>query len=199
MNVKNAVFPGILAGSLAVFLIARLISPPNLVAIASNGQGAPGQSQPAGEPSSSKDQFARTGECSLPPSYPDAVRRWCGLIEKYARENSLDPRLIAAVMLQESGGNPEAISSSGAVGLMQIMPRDGAAAGFICKNGPCFASRPTIQELLDPEFNIAYGARMLSGLIKRHGDLREALKAYGPMDVDYRYADIILRILNKYD
>lgn len=54
-----------------------------------------------------------------------------------------------------------------------------------------------MQELYDPEFNIAYGTKMLSGLISYYGDLREALKAYGPKDVGYYYADIILNILNS--
>ena len=102
-------------------------------------------------------------------------------------------------MLQESGGNPNAYSSSGAAGLMQIMPRDGIAAGFMCTNGPCFADRPTTNELInDPEGNIAYGTGMISGLIDRFGNTRDALKSYGPMDVGYYYADIVLGIYNSH-
>jgi soluble lytic murein transglycosylase-like protein len=78
------------------------------------------------------------------------------------------------------------------------MPRDGIAASFDCINGPCFANRPTIEELQDPSFNIEYGTHMLAGLIARLGNLREALKAYGPMDVDYRYADTVLAIYENY-
>jgi len=37
---------------------------------------------------------------------------------------------------------------------------------------------------------------MLAGLIKKHGSLREGLKAYGPMDVGYAYAD---KVLSVYD
>src|SRR4030042_807858 len=85
-----------------------------------------------------------------------------------------------------------------AVGLMQVMPRDGIAAAFECINGPCFASRPTIEELQDPSFNIEYGSQMLAGLIGRLGNMREALKSYGPMDVDYRYADTVLAIFENY-
>jgi len=136
--------------------------------------------------------------CTLSAQYPDSIRRWCGLIEHNAREHNLDPHLIAAVMLQESGGNPAALSKSGAVGLMQVMPRDGAAAQFICRDGPCFANRPTMLELYNPGFNIAYGCRMLSGLVSKHGSLREALKAYGPTDVGYTYADIVLSIYWRY-
>jgi soluble lytic murein transglycosylase-like protein len=98
----------------------------------------------------------------------------------------------------ESGGDPQAYSASGAVGLMQVMPRDGLAASFECINGPCFASRPTIDELLDPVFNVEYGTGMLSGLVARLGSEREALKAYGPMDVGYSYADRVLAIYESY-
>jgi soluble lytic murein transglycosylase-like protein len=107
--------------------------------------------------------------------------------------------LVAAVMLQESGGQPDVISASGAVGLMQVMPSDGIAAGFMCVNGPCFASRPTIEMLLDPAFNIDYGVRMLAGLIEKYGSERDALKAYGPYNVEYYYADKVLTIRDNLD
>lgn len=103
----------------------------------------------------------------------------------------MDPLLIAAVIWQESGGDPLAFSSSGAVGLMQIMPSDGIAADDICINGPCFADRPTTVELQDPEFNIRYGCRMLADLIVRRGSEREALFAYGPENIGYEYADTV--------
>jgi hypothetical protein len=132
--------------------------------------------------------------CSVSERFPDSVRQWCGLIDKHARENGLDANLVAAVILQESGGNPRATSSSGAVGLMQVMPRDGAAAGFVCANGPCFSSRPSMSQLYDPDFNIQYGTRMLAGLVNKRGSTREALRAYGPSNMGYYYADKILGI-----
>lgn len=86
----------------------------------------------------------KSNGCSLSTQYPAEVLQWCDLIENAAQETGLPANLIAAVMLQESGGASDVISSSGAVGLMQVMPRDGIAADFMCINGPCFASRPTI-------------------------------------------------------
>ena len=82
-----------------------------------------------------------TEDCQVSRSFPNQIRRWCILISFYAGHNDLPPDLIAALIWQESGGDPEAYSHSGAVGLMQVMPRDGIAAHFICQNGPCFASR----------------------------------------------------------
>jgi soluble lytic murein transglycosylase-like protein len=122
---------------------------------------------------------------------------WCGLILTHAGKYNMDPFLVAAVILQESGGQPDILSDSGAVGVMQIMPSDGIAASFQCINGPCFASRPTIAELLDPEFNVNFGTKMLSGMIGKYGSVREALAAYGPYDVGYSYADKVLSIYDN--
>lgn len=137
-------------------------------------------------------------DCQVSPQYPATVRQWCKLITMYAGQHNLSPDLIAAVIWMESGGNALAYSHSGAVGLMQVMPRDGLAAAFMCRAGPCFANRPTRAELEDPDFNVSYGTRMLAGLFQRTGSLREALKSYGPMDVGYSYADRILDIFQRY-
>ena len=143
-------------------------------------------------------QEATELKCAINNRYPRGIQQWCQSITAIATQAELSPNLIAAVILQESGGDAQAYSASGAVGLMQVMPRDGIAASFECINGPCFASRPTIEELLDPGFNIQYGTHMLAGLITRLGSLREALKAYGPMDVGYHYADNVLSIYENY-
>jgi len=130
----------------------------------------------------------------LSEKFPTAIQQWKTVIEDCSEKYQMDPNLIAAVMLQESGGSPQVISISGAVGLMQVMPRDGAAAAFMCGEQACFSNRPTISELYDPEFNIDYGTRMLAGLVKKEGSIRQALYRYGPMDVGYSYAEIILSI-----
>ena len=136
--------------------------------------------------------------CTLSNQYPAEIHQWCSLIETAAQETGLPANLIAAVMLQESGGASDVISGSGAVGLMQVMPRDGIAADFMCINGPCFASRPTIEELLDPAYNVQFGSQMLAGLVSRHGSYREALFRYGPSDIGYYYADLVLKIWENY-
>lgn len=137
-------------------------------------------------------------DCAWARLYPRSITRWCSLIEEYSQRSGLETSLIAALMLEESGGDPQALSRSGAVGLLQVMPRDGAARGFVCQNGPCFASRPTAAELVDPEFNMDYGTRTLASLVKKMGSLRDALKAYGPVGMGYRYADAVLSIQQNY-
>jgi hypothetical protein len=139
-----------------------------------------------------------TALCEVSQRFPVSIRRWCGLITQYAAKHGLPPNLVAALIWQESGGNPVAYSHSGAVGLMQIMPSDGLAASFQCAGGPCFSSRPNTNQLQDPEFNVSYGTRMLAGLIGKTGNLRDALKSYGPMNVGYYYADKVLGIYQNY-
>ena len=183
-NARIVILPGIIIGSLSIVLVSSLlIQPEKALAAAVTGQNISG---------------GNFSGCSLAASYPDAILQWCEWIEKYASQNDLDPNLIAAMMLQESGGNPQAYSKSGAVGLLQVMPRDGLAAAFMCPNGPCFASRPSMDELYEPEYNISYGTGMLGGLVNKYGNLRDALKAYGPMNVGYYYADLVLGIFQQY-
>jgi len=160
----------------------------------------PLHSPPDQIPVPSENQVPSSNEtlCEVSARYPQGIQQWCGPITHHAYQNGLDPNLVAAVMLVESGGDPLAYSKSGAVGLLQVMPRDGLAAGFQCPNGPCFASRPTVQELQDPELNLVYGTRMLAALHDQTGSWREALMAYGPMDVGYIYADTVLSMLERY-
>lgn len=146
----------------------------------------------------SQGVISEDGQCEVSQRFPDKVLKWCGLITQAAHSRGLEPNLIAALILQESGGNEVAYSKSGAVGLMQVMPRDGLAASFSCINGPCFSDRPTIAELEDPDFNVQYGTKMLASLLNRHGNIRDALKAYGPMNVGYYYADIVLGLFQRY-
>jgi hypothetical protein len=162
--------------------------------LAAEQQGEAGASQLGSEmlrPSTGID-------CQVSERFPRKIRQWCGPITEHAQKRDLPPDLVAAVILQESGGDPVAFSSSGAVGLMQVMPSDGPAAAFMCVNGPCFTGRPSMDELKDPAFNISYGTKMLSRLVGKRGSLREALKSYGPMDAGYSYADKVLGIYQRY-
>jgi soluble lytic murein transglycosylase-like protein len=137
--------------------------------------------------------------CRVNHRFPQAVLRWCGLITGNAEASELDPDLLAALIWQESGGNAKAYSHSGAVGLMQVMPHDGLAASFTCRGAPCFADRPSIAQLQDPNFNVQFGTRLLEELVDKHGgDLREALHEYGPVDAGYAYADTVLALYREY-
>ncbi|UCG63230.1 MAG: lytic transglycosylase domain-containing protein [Candidatus Zixiibacteriota bacterium] len=92
-------------------------------------------------------------------------------IERAARLTDLDPALIISVIKVESNGNPRAVSSAGAKGLMQLI--DSTAADY------------GVREVFDPEQNIEAGSRYLKAQLERFGSLRLALAAYnaGPENV----------------
>lgn len=212
----GAIMLGMLTGSVAVIYLGLVIATPQIPEqvkalqatlvseVAQNMAGQPAvQEQNQAVPNVPVVQFntetsavsvSTSDNCALHSSYPGSVRQWCALIQAAAAEHHLDPNLVAAVMQQESGGDPNAYSGSGAVGLLQVMPSDGIAASFYCVAGPCFAGRPSSQQLFDPQFNITYGTQMLAGLVNRYQDVRQALVSYGPANVGTTYADTVLAI-----
>jgi soluble lytic murein transglycosylase len=82
---------------------------------------------------------------------------------KPANGFQIDPALLYAVMRQESGFNPNAISSAGATGLMQLMPATARAIGA-----------PKSAALKDPLVSLAYGQKYIQRLLEEpaiSGDL----------------------------
>ena len=95
------------------------------------------------------------------------------IVRGHARNYSLDAALLAAVIYEESRFRADARSSSGAIGLMQLMPA--TAHGIAERTG---GTRFRVGDLYDPEINVRYGAWYLRHLLDRYGDLRTALAAY---------------------
>ncbi len=91
--------------------------------------------------------------------------QYANVIERAAYRHGLDPALLHAVIQAESAYNPGAVSSKGAMGLMQLMP--GTAARYGVRNP------------YDPEDNIFGGARYLRDLMGMfRSDVRLAVAAY---------------------
>jgi soluble lytic murein transglycosylase len=108
--------------------------------------------------------------------------RYQPIVRGHARHYDLDPALLAAVIYQESKFKSDAKSSSGAIGLMQLLPD--TAKGIALHTG---GTRFRVGDLYDPELNVRYGAWYLHHLIEKYGDERTALAAYnaGQDNVDH--------------
>jgi soluble lytic murein transglycosylase-like protein len=122
---------------------------------------------------------------------------YSSIVVPLAAKHGVDWRLVAAVIQAESGFNPRALSSRGAVGLMQVMPT--TAALYQVK----------ASDLYNPKKNVEAGVRHLRMLSDRYnGDLVKVIAAYnsGEGNVD-RYRGIppykqtrnfVRRVLNHY-
>ena len=87
------------------------------------------------------------------------------IILEASKRHKIDPDLVKAIIMVESGYDPMAISKKGAVGLMQIMPATADALG--------------VEDLFDPAHNVNAGVSYFKKLLNQFGgDLKLALAAY---------------------
>jgi len=119
------------------------------------------------------------------------------LVDQAAQRESVEADLVRAVIKQESGGRPCAISVKGAQGVMQLMPDTAQEFG--------------VADPFDPKQNIDAGVKLLKSLLTKYkGDVSLALAAYnaGSAQVDkdkaipqipetVNYVSDILEELNK--
>lgn len=118
--------------------------------------------------------------------------KYANLINKHAAANGIDPKLIQAIIQAESSFNPNATSSAGAQGLMQLMPDTAKQLG--------------VRNAYDPEQNIKAGTKYFADMLKIfNGNVRTALYAYnaGPnrvkqWDRDGRLGNIPYSETKKY-
>jgi hypothetical protein len=111
---------------------------------------------------------------STKPASSGFAETYDKLITQHAEARGLRPDLVRAVVQVESGYNPRAVSSKGALGLMQLMPSTAADLG--------------VRSPFDPEENLRGGTLYLRQLLDRFGGNEElALAAYnaGPTAVDH--------------
>lgn len=93
---------------------------------------------------------------------------YAGFVADAARRFGIPEAWIHAVMRAESGGNPRAVSSSGAIGLMQLMPQTWRELRVALSLG---------DDPFDPQDNIMAGAAYLRAMHDRYG-MPGALAAY---------------------
>jgi soluble lytic murein transglycosylase len=102
--------------------------------------------------------------------YPMAF--WSSITSE-ATGNGIDPYIVLSLMREESRFDPEALSSAGAVGLMQLMPETAELTARrlnIPVDGP--------ESLRNVDLNIKLGSHFLSGLLNRFDSVPAALAAY---------------------
>jgi soluble lytic murein transglycosylase-like protein len=119
-----------------------------------------------------REEIAAVGRRSGPAEL-DTLRRYGDDLSVAATRHGVAPALLLAVVMEESGGDPDAVSERGARGLMQLMPETAAEMG--------------VADPSQPGTNLAGGARYLSQQIERFGGrLDLALAAYnaGPGAVE---------------
>jgi hypothetical protein len=96
------------------------------------------------------------------------------------------PQLVLAVIDVESSFDPFAVSSAGAVGMMQVMPFWPGELGL------------TKRDLLDVEMNIRMGTSILAYYLERErGDYRRALARYNGSVGRRTYPDLVLNRLHS--
>lgn len=116
-----------------------------------------------------KQRAGRNAKVVNPSS---GVDKYDDIINAAAAKYGIDPDLIKSQMRKESAGNPNAVSSKGAGGLMQLMPGTAKQLGVTNVN--------------DPAQNIFAGTEYLKKQLDTFGNVPEALAAYnaGPGAVD---------------
>lgn len=90
------------------------------------------------------------------------------IVKKVADQYNFCPELIMAIIEMESGGDPNAVSTSGCIGLMQIKPK------FAKER----MEKLEVADLYDPYSNILVGVDILSELAEKYDDLPTVLMAY---------------------
>ncbi len=104
-----------------------------------------------------------SGECDQEPAKSVMRRNNGDEFERVARIEGVDVRLLRAVAGTESNGRMSAVSSKGALGIMQLMPATAAELGV---------------DPLDKNANITGGARYLARMMARFQNVPLALAAY---------------------
>ena len=94
------------------------------------------------------------------------ARKYENIVNLYASKYSLEPKLIYAIIKTESDFNQYAISKSGAVGLMQIMPQTAGADAYKELYGK--SAQPSRDYLFEPKNNIEMGSVYISILKNRY-------------------------------
>lgn len=124
-------------------------------------------------------QYLAAGGQELPAAVLEVIYPldYWPLIEKYSKEQGLDPYLMTALIAQESTFTADVRSSANAYGLMQLLPSTGR------RYAQRLGIRPfSTASLTRPETNIRLGMAHFKELIDRFGGVHYALASYNAGD-----------------
>jgi Rod binding domain-containing protein len=127
----------------------------------------------------------------------DLDKKISDAIDEAAKTHDLPKGLIEAIIKAESNGNPRAVSSKGAKGLMQLIDTTANDMG--------------VADQFDPKQNVMGGAKYVRKMLDRFkGDLKLALAAYNagpgnvekyggipPFDETRNYVEKVIKIMNE--
>jgi soluble lytic murein transglycosylase-like protein len=149
------------------------------------------------DPYETEGGFGADNTITVPESVSERLAMWEPDLVELSEKYGVDPDLARAVMRMESGGNPNAVSSAGALGLMQLMPGTAKGLGV---------------DPMDPKRNLEGGIKYLSQLADKYdGDYVKTLAAYNagsarvdsyggvpPFPETERYVKNVLALYRKY-
>ena len=185
------------AGAAAAAAAPRIVTAPMAATTEIHGMGLPdpvaaGRRDAALRQAGHKFSDKKPVGCKYPEVIADA--KLLGWVNSYSKKHGLDPRLVYALIEQESRFNACAVSPKGAQGLMQIMPDTQKLLG--------------LSEPFNPERNIAAGTQYLRAMLDKFQTEVMALAAYnaGPGAVAKHGGvppydetkDYVLKVVDRY-
>jgi len=178
--------PGEAVGSMRARHQRAVLSPMSVFSFDS------GAALPLSDPRNDADTALMQPRTDLRSGIPDGYTK---LALTIAAEEGVDPNWVLSIMRAENAGfDPQLVSSTGAIGLMQVIPKIGEAFGA--------------HDLTDPEQNIRAGTRFLRVLIDRYrnpvliasaynaGEPR--IDAHRPLPLIRETADYVMRVVGYY-
>ena len=149
------------------------------------------------DPYDGEGGFSSLDSALVPESVAERLAMWEPDLQELSGRYGVDPHLARAVMRMESGGNPNAVSGAGALGLMQLMPGTARGLGV---------------DPADPKRNLEGGIKYLAQLADKYdGDYVKTLAAYNagsarvdsydgvpPFPETERYVKNVLALYRKY-